>query len=67
MIYDIQLISAPVAKEYIIVNHYAHGCMNSLSPCYGLYDGELLIGVAMFATPISEDVRKSVFGKEHVD
>ena len=35
--------------------------------CWGLFDGETLIGVCAFATPNSENVRASVFGPEHVN
>ena len=63
--YDVKRIPCKIAKEYIINNHYSHGCHNAPSPCYGLFDGERLIGVLMFATPCSENVRSSVFGEEH--
>jgi len=65
--YSIKVIGAKEAKEYIKKNHYSHGCHNGPSPCFGLFDGESLIGVMMFATPCSENVRSSVFGKEHKD
>ena len=65
--YEIKIISSKLAKEYIRKNHYSHGSHNGPSPCFGLYDGENLIGVLMFATPCSENVRSSVFGKEYVD
>ena len=72
----IQKIDTKTAKEYIIKNHYAHGCHNGPSPCYGLFrytgDGLFgqdvkLIGVCMFATPCSEAVRASLFGEEYKD
>jgi len=63
-----------MAKEYIHKNHYSHGSHNGASPCYGLFEksekflgGEKLIGALMFATPCSEAVRSSIFGKEHKD
>lgn len=65
--YEIRKISAKIAKEYIIKNHYSHGCHNGPSPCYGLFDNDKLIGVLMFATPCSENVRASVFGDEYKD
>lgn len=65
--YQVKRIKAKTAKEYIKKNHYSHGCHNGPSPCYGLFDGENLIGVMMFATPCSENVRSSVFGEEHKD
>ena len=63
--YAVKRIPCKQAKEYIITHHYSHGCHNAPSPCYGLFDNEELIGVLMFATPCSENVRASVFGEEH--
>ena len=65
--YTVRKIPCKEAKEYIIKNHYSHGCHNAPSPCYGLFDNENLIGVLMFATPCSENVRASVFGPEYKD
>jgi len=63
--YEVKQIKFKIAKEYIINHHYSHGCHNGASPCFGLFDGEELIGVLMFATPCSERVRSSVFGEEY--
>lgn len=63
--YEVKKISCKQAKEYIIKNHYSHGCHNAPSPCYGLFEGEELIGVLMFATPCSEAVRASIWGEEY--
>lgn len=75
--YQIRRISCTDAKKYIIKNHYSHGCHNGPFPCYGLYkdsgvkhglfDTFVLIGVLMFATPCSENVRASVWGEEFKD
>lgn len=65
--YIVKRIDTKTAKEYIMKNHYSHGCMNCPSPCYGLFDNDTLIGVLMFATPCSENVRSSVFGSEYKD
>lgn len=67
--YEVKRIPCKQAKEYIKQHHYAHGCHNGPSPCYGLFDGENLIGCLMFATPCSENVRASIFGdsKEQKD
>lgn len=65
--YKISLIDCETAKNYIIKNHYSHGCHNAPSPCYGLFDNDKLIGVLMFATPCSENVRASVFGEQYKD
>lgn len=32
-------IDCDIAKDYIIKHHYAKGCHNGPSPCYGLIDG----------------------------
>lgn len=63
--YLIKQIPCKLAKEYIHKNHYSHGSHNLPSPCFGLYDGDNLIGCMMFATPCSEAVRASVFGVEY--
>lgn len=65
MNYVISRISTKVAKEYIHKYHYSHGSHNGPSLCYGLFDGGNLIGVLMFATPCSENVRSSIFGSEY--
>ena len=63
--YEVKKIPCKEAKEYIQKNHYSHGCHNAPSPCYGLYDRGYLIGVLMFATPCSENVRSGIFGEEY--
>jgi len=65
--YEVKRIDTKTAKEYIKEHHYSHGCHNGPSPCYGLFDGDNLIGCLMFATPCSENVRASVFGKDYKD
>ena len=65
--YTVKRIPSKQAKEYIREHHYSHGCHNGPSPCYGLFDKEELIGVLMFATPCSENVRASVFGENYKD
>ena len=63
--YVVKRIDTLTAKQYICQNHYSHGCHNGPSPCYGLFDNNQLIGVLMFATPCSENVRSSLFGEQH--
>jgi hypothetical protein len=65
--YEVRLIPSIQAKEYICKNHYSHGCSSSPKPCYGLFDGNNLIGVLMFATPCSENVRRFLFGPDDKD
>ena len=64
MDFEIKRVSSKEAKEFIRENHYSHSCHNGPSPCYGLYKSEDLIGCLVFATPCSENVRSSIFGKE---
>lgn len=63
--YKISKIDCKTAKEYIHKNHYSKGSHNGPSPNYGLFDGDNLIGCLMFATPCSENVRRSLFGEEY--
>ena len=65
--YNVHSIDTKKAKQYIKLNHYSHGSHNGPSPCYGLYDDMTLIGVMMFTTPCSENVRASVFGNDYKD
>jgi hypothetical protein len=64
--YNVQRISGKLTKEFITANHYTHGCHNGPMG-FGLYYSEQLIGVCAFATPCSENVRSSVFGKDYKD
>ena len=70
--YSVGKISSKLGKEFIRRNHYSKSCHNGPSPCYGLFiadnrlkEGKALIGVLAFATPCSENVRASIFGKEY--
>lgn len=65
--YKIKRIKRDIAKTFIAKTHYAKGSHFNPSPCYGLYDNDELIGVLMIATPCSEKVRESIFGKEFKD
>lgn len=62
--YSVKKIPCKDAKTYIHKYHYSHGSHNGPSPCYGLFDKDTLIGVLMFATPCSENVRNSIFGSD---
>jgi len=65
-LYHVKRISGKDTKEFIIKNHYTHGCHNGPMG-FGLFEGDFLIGVCAFATPCSENVRSSIFGKEFKD
>lgn len=64
--FTIRKISGKVGKEFIIEHHYSHGCHNG-PMCWGLFREDNLIGVIAFATPGSENVRRSLFGRDHVN
>jgi len=64
--YTISRIKAAVAKPFVIEHHYSHGIHNG-PMTWGLFDKEELIGVIAFATPSSENVRRSVFGENYKD
>lgn len=61
--WSVRHMSSKEGKEFIKTHHYTHGCHNG-PMCWGLYDGDDLIGVIAFATPSSENVRSSLFGPE---
>lgn len=62
--YTVRRIAGNTGKAFIVEHHYSRGCHNG-PMCWGLFDGDDLIGVCAFATPCSENVRASVFGREH--
>lgn len=63
--YTVQRITGADGKRFIIKHHYSRGIHNG-PMCWGLMSGGNLIGVCAFATPCSENVRASIFGKEYV-
>lgn len=64
--YQVRKIGAAEGKDFIRRHHYSKTCHNG-PMTWGLYHDDLLLGCIAFATPCSEAVRASVFGKEHVD
>lgn len=59
--YRVEKIPTKLGKEFVKEHHYSHGIHNG-PMCYGMLDGENLVGVLAFATPCSENVCASVFG-----
>lgn len=59
----VQKIPLDVAREFIIEHHYTGGC-GMASMTWGMYHqpSSQLLGAIAFQTPISENVRRSVFG-----
>lgn len=64
--YTVRHIGSKQGKAFVIEHHYSHGIHNGPT-CYGLFDGDELIGVLAFATPCSENVRASLWGPDHKD
>ena len=68
--YNVRKVNDKVGRQYIRDNHYAGEVIVSAT-CYGLWKdaGEWwdsqLKGVIAFSMPVSENVRKSVFGKDY--
>lgn len=62
--YTVREVKGGVGRDFIRQNHYTRSCHNG-PMCWGLFDGETMIGVIAFATPSSEAVRASVFGPEN--
>ena len=63
--YKVERIAGGVGRDFIKEHHYSKGCHNG-PMCWGLFDMTgRLIGVCAFATPSSENVRRSVFGPDH--
>lgn len=65
MEFEIKKVPSKVGKDYIRSNHYSKSCHNGPSPCYGLFREGDMVGCLCFATPCSENVRSSVFGREY--
>ena len=59
MDYTIDLIDKTIAKKLIIENHYSHK-WTSCRYAIGLFDGENLIGVAVYGFPVGRQTIKSI-------
>jgi hypothetical protein len=62
--YKVEKIDHHQGTKFIKEHHYSRGSHKNPT-CWGLFDDEELIGVIAFAAPASENLRYSVFGKEH--
>ena len=63
--FQVRPVSFQEGRDFIEEHHYAKGCHNGPTALYGLWDHTFLLGVIAFATPVSENVRASVFGPAH--
>ena len=64
--FAVQKIDRRSAKSFVSQYHYSGG-MGNAGICWGLFSQGSLIGVIVFHVPISENVRKSVYGPERKD
>ena len=64
--FTVQKIDRRSAKSFVSQYHYSGG-MGNAGICWGLFSQGSLIGVIVFHVPISENVRKSVYGPERKD
>lgn len=67
-LFSVSRIKGGEGRDFIRTHHYSHSCHNG-PMCWGLHKAPSneLVGVCAFATPCSENVRRSVFGAEGVD
>jgi hypothetical protein len=64
--YSVTQIDQRAARSFVETYHYSGGMGNAGMP-WGLYADGFLVGVIVFHTPISENVRKSVYGDSRKD
>lgn len=65
--FEVRKVKSSIGREFIVEHHYSGTCHGG-PMTWGLYDtahDDELVGVIGFATPISENVRKSVWEDEH--
>jgi len=67
--FHVEKMNSTEGREFILEHHYSGSCHGG-PMCWGLYDtsdDDRLVGVCAFATPISENVRKSIWASEYED
>lgn len=65
--FEVRKVKSSIGREFIVEHHYSGTCHGG-PMTWGLYDtshDDELVGVIGFETPISENVRKSVWEDEH--
>jgi len=65
--FKVEKINSTRGRDFILEHHYSGSCHGG-PMCWGLLDtsnNDKLVGVCAFATPISENVRKSLWEDEH--
>jgi len=61
---EVRKVKSSVGREFILEHHYTGSCHGG-PMTWGLYNEDKLVGVIAFATPISENVRKSIWSGEY--
>jgi len=59
MNYEVKSIDYQDCKEWFLKKHYAHR-IPPIEFCFGLYDGQNLIGVCSYGTPVSSTLRNAI-------
>jgi hypothetical protein len=64
VIITVQRIEAEDAKPWLLNRHYAHR-MCPISHAFGAFDGNKLIGVVTYGTPVSSTLKDGVCGEQY--
>lgn len=62
----IQRVPSSVVSDFVKSHHYSKGHHNR-PISFAVYDEQGLAAAVMFCTPVSENVRRSVFGPDYVN
>lgn len=64
--YSVKSIDKYLVKEWLLYKHYLRR-MTSFTYSFGLYQGEILVGVITFGNAIPLTMKKSLFGEKYMD
>lgn len=67
--FEVRKVKSSIGRDFILDHHYSGSCHGG-PMTWGLYDtahGDELVGVIGFATPISENVRRSIWREDVED
>jgi hypothetical protein len=62
----VEAIDAKLTYPWLLEKHYAHR-LCPISWAFALYDGEAMVGVVTYGTPVSSSLREGICGKEHAN
>jgi len=66
MDYKVEQVSSQEATKMVVEHHYLHRRASAMY-CYGLFDGEEMIGCVVYGKPASHALCKGVCGPEEAD